>query len=72
MATQEGPEGSISVPTTTIEVESREEAALIRKGLERQDVRALVKVMGALKGLDQEEALRVMEVVKKRYGLLGG
>ncbi len=60
------------MPTTTIKVESREEGALIKKGLERADVRALVKVMGALKGLPQEEAFRVMEVVKQRYGLLGG
>lgn len=60
------------MPTTTIKVESREEGALIKKGLERADVRAMVKIMGALSGLDREEAFRVMEVVKKRYGLLEG
>jgi hypothetical protein len=57
------------VPFTQIEVEDREEASLIKKGLGRADVRALVKVMGALQGLSIEEATRVLTLVRKRYGI---
>ena len=39
-----------------IEVESREEADLIRKGLEDPATRALVKVMGALSALPTDRA----------------
>lgn len=41
-----------------IDVESREEADLIRKGLEDPAVRALVKVMGALAALPSDRARR--------------
>jgi len=39
-----------------IDVESRDEADLIRKGLEDPAVRALVKVMGALSALPSDRA----------------
>jgi hypothetical protein len=40
----------------TIEVENREEADLIRAGLADAEVRALVKVMGALNQLPSKRA----------------
>lgn len=55
------------MPRTDLEVESREEAKLLKKGLERKDVRAFVKVMGALSGLSAEEAMRVMKVVSQKF-----
>ena len=41
---------------TTIEVEDRKEATLIRRALEDKETRALVKVMGALLALPSDRA----------------
>jgi hypothetical protein len=58
---------------TKIEVENRKEAELIRRGLERPDVRAFVKIMGALEQLPTDRARRrVMTYVADKLGESAG
>jgi hypothetical protein len=52
---------------TKIEVTDKKEAELIRKGLAQSDVRAFVKVMGALTGHSHRAKVRIMTFVKDYF-----
>lgn len=50
-----------------IEVADRKEADQIRKGLERADVRAFVRVMGALAGQSSRSQRRILAFVQDKF-----
>lgn len=50
-----------------VEVESRQEADLIRRGLAEPEVRALVNIMGALAGRSDQTKWRIMRYVKGHF-----
>lgn len=52
---------------TKIEVESRKEADLIRRGLEDPGTRAIVKIMGALAGQTAPAKARILRFVKDHF-----
>jgi len=52
-----------------IEVANKKEAALIRRGLQDPQVRALVKITGALKPLDERAKIRVLNYVSDKLDL---
>ena len=50
-----------------IEVENRKEGELIRKGLAQPEVRAFVKIMGALDGQTDRAKRRIMQFVSDHF-----
>jgi hypothetical protein len=48
-------------------VDDRKEAEQIRKGLERADVRAFVKVMGILAGASPRAQRRILTFVRDKF-----
>lgn len=54
---------------TRLEVEDRREAALIQRGLQDAQTRALVKVVGALIDLDRAEQRRALNYVIDKLNL---